>query len=52
MSFLKKSGAQADAEADLANGRNEEDIMDAEKQMDGKWVFPLLYLSRIVTLSR
>jgi hypothetical protein len=33
MSFLKKSGTRSDAEAALAN---EEDAVDAEKQMGGK----------------
>ena len=35
MSFLKKSGTRSDAEAALAN---EEDAVDAEKQIGGKWV--------------
>jgi len=36
MSFLKKSGGRSDAEAELANGLNNEEAVDAEKQMGGK----------------
>lgn len=44
MSFLKKSGTRSDAEVELANGHNQEDAVDAEKQTDGKWVIQWCFL--------